>query len=71
MNADSVSTLARQLGASLVETHISWVLLADELAWKIKKPVRLGFLDFGTLDVFQNNAKLVMDQYRLGLTYRF
>ena len=33
----------------LVETHISWVLLADALAYKIKKPVRLPFLDFTTL----------------------
>lgn len=33
----------------LVETHISWVLLDGEFAWKIKKPVRLGFLDFAEL----------------------
>ena len=33
----------------LVETHISWVLLTDTLAYKLKKPVRLPFLDFTTL----------------------
>lgn len=33
----------------LVETHISWVLLAGEFAYKLKKPVRLPFLDFSTL----------------------
>ena len=33
----------------LIETHISWVLLADEHAYKIKKPLRLAFLDFSTL----------------------
>lgn len=33
----------------LIETHISWVLLADTLAYKLKKPVRLPFLDFSTL----------------------
>jgi hypothetical protein len=33
----------------LVETHISWVLLAGEYAYKIKKPVTLPFLDFATL----------------------
>ncbi|MEI8323826.1 MAG: phosphotransferase, partial [Betaproteobacteria bacterium] len=33
----------------LVQTHISWVLLAGEYAYKIKKPVTLAFLDFGTL----------------------
>ncbi len=32
-----------------VETHISWVLLAGEFAYKIKKPVDFGFLDFSTL----------------------
>ncbi|MEW6163705.1 MAG: AAA family ATPase [Pseudomonadota bacterium] len=32
------------------ETHISWVLLADGFAWKIKKPVTLPFLDYGTLE---------------------
>lgn len=31
------------------ETHISWVLLAGERAWKIKKPVTLPFLDYGTV----------------------
>lgn len=34
----------------LVETHISWVLLAGERVYKIKKPVDLGFLDFTTLE---------------------
>ena len=33
----------------LIETHISWVLLASTLAYKFKKPVRLPFLDFTTL----------------------
>lgn len=33
----------------VVETHISWVLLADDHAYKVKKPVRLAFLDFSTL----------------------
>jgi aminoglycoside phosphotransferase family enzyme/predicted kinase len=33
-----------------VETHISWVLLAGDLAFKIKKPVSLPFLDYGTVD---------------------
>ena len=33
----------------LHETHISWVLLTGPFAYKIKKPVDLGFLDFSTL----------------------
>jgi len=32
-----------------IETHISTVLLAGAYAYKIKKPVELGFLDFTTL----------------------
>jgi aminoglycoside phosphotransferase family enzyme/predicted kinase len=34
---------------AVVETHISWVLLTGPYAYKIKKPVALGFLDFSTL----------------------
>ena len=32
------------------ETHISWVLLTGHDAYKIKKAVNLGFLDFSTLE---------------------
>lgn len=34
----------------LHETHISSVLLAGDQAWKIKKPIDLGFLDYSTLE---------------------
>ena len=34
----------------LIETHISWVFLAGERVYKVKKPVNLGFLDFTTLE---------------------
>ncbi len=33
----------------VIETHISSVLLAGEYAYKIKKPVNLGFVDFSSL----------------------
>ena len=33
-----------------IDTHISTVLLAGEHAYKFKKPLDLGFLDFSTLD---------------------
>lgn len=33
----------------VIETHASWVLLTGEHAYKIKKPVNLGFLDYSTL----------------------
>ena len=33
----------------LIETHISWVFLTGPFAYKLKKPVDLGFLDFTSL----------------------
>ncbi|MFO0981139.1 MAG: AAA family ATPase [Planctomycetota bacterium] len=33
----------------LIETHISWIYLAGDRAYKVKKPVRLAFLDFSSL----------------------
>ena len=33
-----------------IETHISWVLLTGPYAYKIRKPVDLGFVDFSDLD---------------------
>ena len=32
----------------IIETHISWVVLTGYYAYKIKKPVDFGFLDFTT-----------------------
>jgi len=34
----------------VVETHISWVILTGKYAYKIKKPVDLGFLDYTSLE---------------------
>lgn len=55
----------------LIETHISWVLLTGEFAYKIKKPLNLGFLDFSTLsqrlhaccDEVQLNRRLAPEIY--------
>ncbi len=33
-----------------IETHISWVLLAGEFVWKVKKPLTLPFLDYSTVE---------------------
>ncbi|HWN37562.1 MAG TPA: AAA family ATPase [Gammaproteobacteria bacterium] len=33
----------------LAETHISWVFLTGRYAYKVKKPVKLPFVDFSTL----------------------
>jgi aminoglycoside phosphotransferase family enzyme/predicted kinase len=46
------STVARDHPADsieVLETHISWVILAGDYAYKFKKAVNFGFLDFSTL----------------------
>lgn len=38
----------------LIQTHISYVLLTGEFAYKIKKPLNFGFLNYSTLEVRQH-----------------
>ena len=45
-----VTAIASRLRAELLETHISWVLLTGDTAYKIKKPVRLPFVDYSSLE---------------------
>lgn len=33
----------------MIETHLSWVFLAGEFAYKVRKPVALDFVDFSSL----------------------
>lgn len=33
-------------GVAALETHVSWLFFTPDLVFKVKKPVRLGFLDF-------------------------
>ncbi|MFJ2692716.1 AAA family ATPase [Pseudomonas sp. NPDC087336] len=37
-------------GFKVIETHISWVVLTGPFAYKVKKPMNFGFLDFTTLE---------------------
>ncbi len=61
----------RPAAIECIETHISSVLLADDRAYKIKKPLDLGFLDFSTLErrryccheELRLNARLAPDVY--------
>ncbi len=46
----------------LLETHISWVLLTENYAFKLKKPLDLGFLDFSTLE---KRRQACLDELRL------
>ncbi len=45
-----VEKLAKKLGAQIIQTHASWVLLLSDIVYKIKKPVNFGFLDYSTLE---------------------
>jgi aminoglycoside phosphotransferase family enzyme/predicted kinase len=40
----------RPKAVHVLQTHISVVFIADELVFKVKKPVSFGFLDFSDLD---------------------
>ena len=50
----------------LLQTHISWVLLAGDFAYKIKKPLKLPFLDFSTLALRKQYCD---DELRLNRRY--
>lgn len=39
------------------ETHMSWVFLAGERVYKLKKPVRTSFLDFSTVEARERNCR--------------
>jgi aminoglycoside phosphotransferase family enzyme len=41
----------------MIETHMSWLVLGPERVLKLKKPVRLPFLDFSTLALREVNAR--------------
>jgi len=41
---------------SLIQTHISWVFITDCFAYKVKKSVDLGFLNFTTLRRFRMSS---------------
>lgn len=65
------SEISGELIESLVETHISWVILCHHYVYKIKKPVKLSFLDFSTLELRKKycerelmlNKRLAPDMY--------
>ena len=46
----------------VIETHISWVLLTGDYAYKIKKPMNFGFLDFTELS---SRAHFCAEELRL------
>ncbi len=76
--AEKVAWLASYLassvpggGVDMRETHMSWVLLAGDRVYKLKKPVRFPYLDFSTVErreaacraELQLNRRLAPDVY--------
>ncbi len=49
MLAEEGRFLGHRIKGHIEETHISWVILSKGNVFKIKKPVKLSFLDFSTL----------------------
>src|SRR3990172_12929379 len=47
----------RPARVEVIETHMSWVFLTDELVYKLKKPVRYEFLDFSTVEARHQNCE--------------
>jgi len=50
----------------VLETHISWVMLTGAYAYKLKKPVNLGFLDFTSLQARRHDCE---EELRLNRRY--
>ena len=42
--------LGRKVNGQVLETHISWLIISQKWVFKIKKPVKLSFLDYSTLE---------------------
>ncbi|NUO00541.1 MAG: hypothetical protein HUU01_07995 [Saprospiraceae bacterium] len=69
MNAEQIQDIllsgnftGRKEPAHVVETHISWIILTPDFAFKIKKPVKFDFLDFST---FENRRFYCGEEFRL------
>lgn len=48
----------------LLETHISWVILAGEFAYKFKKPVKFDFVDYSALPLRRKYCELEVELNR-------
>jgi aminoglycoside phosphotransferase family enzyme len=46
-----------------IETHMAWVFLTEDRAWKLKKPVRMPYLDHTTIEQRHHSC---VEELRLG-----
>lgn len=60
LNPDSYHHQVKEV--ELIQTHISYVLIAGDFVYKFKKPVDFGFLDFTTLE---NRARCCLKEVTL------
>jgi aminoglycoside phosphotransferase family enzyme len=44
-----------------IETHMAWVFLSEQHAWKLKKPVRTRSLDFSTVEARRRDCLLEVE----------
>lgn len=51
-------------GVRVLNTHISWVFLTGDFACKIKKPIKLAFLDYSTLEKRKKYYELELELNR-------
>jgi len=62
--AEAAAFLSRLSGAAPVETHISAVYVGRDTAWKLKKGVALGFLDFTRIEDRERFCRRELDLNR-------
>jgi aminoglycoside phosphotransferase family enzyme len=63
----STSYSSRPERVDVIETHMSWVFMTDQLVYKLKKPVRREFLDFSTVEARHRNCEREVElNQRLG-----
>ena len=68
-----------QLPIQVIETQVSWVLLTGQYAYKLKKELNFGFLDFSTVqkrqfyceEELRLNQRLAPDIYQAVVSIRF
>jgi aminoglycoside phosphotransferase family enzyme len=60
--ADAANYSPPPARVEVIETHMSWVFLVGDLAYKLKKPVTYPFLDFSTLGAREADCR---DELRL------
>jgi len=62
--AEAVAFLRNLAGSDPLETHISLVFVGADTAWKLKKAVRLAFLDFTSLEARQRFTRRELELNR-------